>query len=84
MLNVELTSFDCDNVKKIDLPIYVLFEKPSDFPNEYILRVFDLQKPTPYIMRGETKEELIEKLPSHVTYLPRTEEDDTVIVGTYF
>jgi hypothetical protein len=64
------------------LTMWVVYDRPSDFPTEAIARRFDMQtqRPTEDTLRAPSLEALRGQLPSNATVLPRQPGDDPVIV----
>ncbi len=66
----------------------VIYEKPLDFPNNYIGRIFNMNeaKATEYYIKGDTLEEVRRQAEESTLFnvaIPRTQQDDKVIVETW-
>lgn len=61
----------------------VMYKNPSDYPDKFVARIFNINIPTQYIALADTYEEIIKKIPANVVFLERTEKDDPSIVGTF-
>lgn len=77
-----------EDVKQLDLsdikmPLFALYEKPLDFPNNYVARLFDLDQPTNIVLVADTLEELREKLPKGLHRFKREEEDVKALIETW-
>lgn len=81
--SIKLESFKEQTFTGFRLPIFTVYERPSDFPNEYIVRLFDLEKPTVYYVTANTKEEAIAKIPDGLSPIPLNKNDDPVIVAVF-
>lgn len=62
------------------LPIWVVYEHPSDYPNECVARLFIGDQPTHVKLKGETLEIVRRLLPAGLHRLPRMEGDEPHIV----
>ena len=78
--NREVDQIDERLMKKLQVPIICVYDHPSDYPEHFVARLWDLDKPTPIIMMAETLEELQDKKPPRMAALPRFEKDDPCIV----
>ena len=76
------------------LEMFTLYEKPRDFPNDYIVRkweVYSGQEPKPcHIVskfEADGRESAIDYVnrlfANHKILLPRSESDDPIVVGTW-
>lgn len=76
------------------LEMFTLYEKPRDFPNDYILRkweVYSGQEPRPcHIVskfEADGRDSAIDYVnrlfANHKILLPRSESDDPIVVGTW-
>ena len=68
----------------MSLAIWTIYRYPSDFPTSYIARKWVSGVPTHDIFRGESLEDIREKIPEGLYCLPREAGDDPVIVETWF
>lgn len=85
MSNIEMDTiyFDFARSKTI-VPIIAIYYNTSDFPGLYVARLFDINKPTPYMVKAQTMEELYERLPlGNMVKIQRAPCDDPVIVETW-
>ena len=79
-MNIELTSFqDFNFSESIKLPIIVIYNKPTDFNDKYVARLFNVDLPTPYIVLKNTMDELINEIPKGFIMMNRDKTDDPVI-----
>jgi len=67
------------------MPFITLFDKPVDFPDKLVARVFELDKPTNIVCIYESKEQAREDVgkAGFGYIIPRTPEDDAHIVESY-
>ena len=69
---------------ELNFPMATIYEKPLDFPNEFVARVWDGKgaKPTNIIIKRATVQEIREDIRAagFTTVFVRTEDDDTNIV----
>lgn len=81
--SVEVTTFVGMDLSILKIPIIVVYNSPLDFPNEFVGRLFDLDNPTNFFVRGKTEQVIISKIPSTFTRLPRHPVDDPQMVCAY-
>lgn len=62
------------------LPIWTIYDHPSDFPGAFVARLSILDKPTAKTLKAGTLAEVRAQLPAGLTCLPRSTADDPVIV----
>ena len=84
MADILLKNFYEINTKFFDIPIYVIYNKPKDYPNHYVARLYDLDKSTSYVVIDESLESLRRKIPQNLYKQNRDKYDDEVIVESYF
>ena len=69
---------------KLKLPLFVIYDHPSDHPQRFVARLWDLNRPTEVHETAETLEELHAKLPlDGMVWVDRYVHDDPTIVGTW-
>lgn len=76
-------NFENIDVSDLKIPMIVIYEKPKDFPNNYIARLWDTNKPTNIAVVRDTLEELREVIPNHMVKFDRNIDDDKVIVEVW-
>lgn len=77
-------TFDGEKIHtNIRFPIICVYNKPTDYPNGYVARLWDMNIPTRIVATANTLEELREKKPADMYILPRSAEDDITIVETW-
>lgn len=62
-----------------DGSIWVVYEAPHDFPDQYVARRLQLNKPTSDFVVGNTMIEVRAKLPKGLFRIERSERDDPQI-----
>lgn len=71
----------------LSFPLVTVYEKPLDFPNAYVARVWDGKgpKPTNVMIKRDTLREIREDIRAagFATSFGRTEDDDPRIVETW-
>ncbi len=65
------------------LPMWVVYEKPSDFPDKFVLRKWLNDEPTEEIQTADTLEDIRKKVPEGLVRLSRDLKDDPVIVEVW-
>lgn len=55
------------------LPLISVYKFPLDYPDKFVARLFDMQKPTKYVIIKDTLEEI--EIPYGLVKLPRSAED---------
>jgi len=69
-------------MKNIFVPIIMLHNRPDEYPNHIVARLYDEHKPTPYIKLVKNLIEFKKKyIPADMNYFKRT--DDEKIIGSY-
>lgn len=62
-----------------DGSIWVVYESPEDFPDQYVARRIHLNRSTPDYVVGNTLIEVRSKLPKGLFKIERSERDDPLI-----
>lgn len=71
-------------VKQTTVPIITVYDHPADYPDKFVARVFDLNRPTNMAAIADTYEELLEAIPTRsMARMERNPKDDPVIVETW-
>ncbi|MEY2117089.1 hypothetical protein [Rhodanobacter sp. FW106-PBR-R2A-1-13] len=66
-----------------ELFTWVVYDHPRDMPDVFVARQWRLTGPTSRFFTAPTLDALREKLPAGLTCLPRSPDDDSVIVETW-
>lgn len=69
--------------KQTKLPMITVYKHPEDYPEQYVARVWDVNKPTHIIALADTLEELREAIPEGMYNLGRRPQDDPCIVEVW-
>jgi hypothetical protein len=78
---MKIESFDQVNLNhRLQMPMIVVYERPTDYPNSYIARLFDLAQPTEVYMQADTLAEIRAGLPLHMVMIERQPQDDPHIL----
>jgi len=70
-------------VPKYDLPMWVIYKNPSDFPGKFVARLHTVDGPTTVHFIADTLEEARKCIPRDFVFLPRFEQDERHIVETW-
>lgn len=80
-----------ETIQEVDLsqlkfPVISIYEYPVDYPDEYVARIFDLDKPTSVIMKASCLWLLKFDIEKHTafTFVEPFIGDPYNLVGTYF
>lgn len=65
------------------IEIWVIYDHPIDFPEEYVARKFILDKPTKDMIVMPSLDEVRKMLPPGLTRLDRNPEDNLKIIETW-
>lgn len=65
------------------LPIWVVYERPADYPIWCVARLFIGDQPTPVILKGATLDMVRRQLPPGLHCLPRAESDEPHVVESW-
>lgn len=71
-------------VRQTAFPVITVYDHPADYPDKYVARVFDMNRPTNLAAIADTYEELLEAIPTRsMTKMERSPKDDPVIMETW-
>lgn len=70
-------------MRRTGLTIWTVYEQPTDYPFEFVARLFLNDKPTDTILRDTTLSGLRGKLPPGLVCLSRSDDDDPAIVESW-
>lgn len=76
----ELGSIDYSN---FTLPMFTIYRHPRDFPGYFVVRLFDMDRPTAITFLATTEDQAVMAIPQGFVRLERNPADDPVIVATY-
>lgn len=83
MKNVILNHFDECPLKDFVMPIITIYKYPLDFPNHYVARVYNLEKPSEYMVMADSHEEILTKIPQGFYRINADPKDDPHIVEVW-
>lgn len=85
MHNVEVKSIRDVDLSVLQLPQVAVYNKPDDYPDKAVARVFDNGKPTNIIMLADDPNDLRWDIRKHtnLVWFPRGKEDVPALVGVY-
>jgi len=83
MINEPINHFSDLDLSDIELPIIVVYEKPLDFPQHFVARLFDTDKPTNCYTLADTIEDIRKTIPPYYTKIMPNEHDDPNIKEIY-
>jgi hypothetical protein len=78
-----ISSFSEINLKDFKMPIIAIFSSPADYQEMFVARVFDVDKPTHYILMRTNLEAIRSEIPDGFSLVPRSSSDDPKIVETW-
>lgn len=64
-------------------PIWTIFQNTTDYPEQYVARLFDLSIPTNVVMIDDCLDNLRQKINPLLDRYPRDEFDDKSVVEIY-
>lgn len=71
-------------VRQTTIPIITVYDHPQDYPDKFVARVFDMNRPTNMAAIADTYEELLEAIPTrNMARMERSPKDDPVIMETW-
>lgn len=69
--------------KMTSLPLITIYHGPDDYPDKYVARLWDLDRPTRYVAVAESLEKIQETVPKNMLLLGRRPEDDPCVLEAY-
>lgn len=83
--DIIIGNFNSINLKSLcKVPIIAIYKTPKDYPDNYVARLWDINKRvTKYIVLRNSLEDIRKVIPKQMTLVPRSELDDPVIVETW-
>jgi hypothetical protein len=80
---VQIDDFSELSFKPYKFPLITVYKHPSDFPNYYVARLWDMNVRTDVYMLKDSLREIREAIPSRFYRLNRDNSDDPVIVEVW-
>lgn len=65
------------------VPMITIYFNPSDYPFQYVARLFNVNIPTQYCVVADTYNEILEYIPENMHPITRSPSDDISIIETY-
>ena len=65
------------------MPIIAIYKHPKDYPDKYVARVFDIDRPTFLAVTADTLEEIRGCVPEGMHRVPRSQNDDPTVVESW-
>lgn len=80
-----VTRFDYARMlKQTTIPIITVYDHPADYPDKFVARVWDVNRPTNLAVIADTYEELLQAIPTgQMTRMEPSQKDDPVIRETW-
>ena len=79
-----VNDFSSVDFTQFKLPMFVIYRNPIDFPDRFVVRLWDCEKPTRLAALCLTLEEARAVIPPFLTVkLPRSPKDEAQIVETW-
>lgn len=84
-ISKNVISFGNVDFSGIKIPMIVVYERPSDFPDKYIARVFDCEIPTDVIIVRDSLQEIRDDITAagFMVCMERSQEDALSVVETW-
>lgn len=79
-----IDSFQEVPFQEYKLPIITIYYNPLDYPNQYVARVFDLDRPTQYAMVKDSQKEITDLIPYGLNRMERQADDQPHVVEVWF
>lgn len=70
--------------KQVTFPVITVYKNPTDYPDKYVARAFDMARPTCMVAVADTYEELLTAIPvQSMARMERNPKDDPAIMETW-
>lgn len=84
MDNIVVDRFDYERISRgAGIPIICVYRHPTDYPKQYVARLWQERRPEKMIALADTLEQIREAKPPEMVILSRRENDDPCIVETW-
>jgi len=84
MNDVILDNFNEINIRlATKMPLIAIYDHPSDYPDKFVARIWDVDIPTRYAVLRDDLESIREVIPPWMVRFVRSDKDDPVIVETW-
>lgn len=83
--DIVLDRFEWAEIRRhAKVPIITIYTSPEDYPDKFVARLWDLDKPTPYIAVADTMDAARAAVPTEVMIpFQRDPRDDACITETW-
>lgn len=65
------------------MPLITVYHDPADYPQKYVARLWDVNKPTCYVALADSLREVRAAIPAGMSNMGRSEQDDPSIVEVW-
>lgn len=73
-------TFSRSELQQTTLPMVCVYERPDDYPDVFVARLWDGRRPTNMVAMGQTLAEVRRARPFEMVTIPRISEDNNEIV----
>lgn len=81
--DILVDSFNELDYKWIILPLIAVYKNPKDYPEKFVARLWNTNKPTNAVIVGDTLEDVRQGIPSSMFNIGRLPKDDPTIVEVW-
>lgn len=81
--DIIVESFNWAEIQKTFCPLITVYYNTTDYPDKYVARLWNMNKPTEKLAIADTLEDIRKAIPKEMVLCKRREEDDPVIVEVY-
>ena len=84
--NKRIQSFSEVDIAELKFPVIAIYDRPLDFPDSYVARIFDSDKPTNVILLDNNLSHIREEIKFYfpqMVRLPRAQNDVNCLVETW-
>lgn len=85
LLDIQLDTFKKLPLRKmVKVPIIAVYKNPTDYPDKYVARLWDIgKKATYYIVVRDSLDEIRSEIPLNFQRIPPHINDDPVLIETW-
>lgn len=82
--DITVERFNLAQIRRtVKAPIICVYNGPTDYPGQFVARLWDLDKPTRYIVVADTLEAVRAAIPEDMIRFHRDQSDDPCIVESW-
>ena len=82
--DITVERFNLAQIRRtVKAPIICVYNSPADYPGQFAARLWDLDKPTRYIVVADTLEAVRAAIPEDMIRFHRDQSDDPCIVESW-